>query len=116
MLPGFLEFSVERFVFRKFNSFGISGNFCGKFAAVSKVLVEGKGPLFSEIFENGVPFSSRSCRKFKPDVLVEWKAPIFFRTEYSKRNSFSIFSKPSLIPVSGLHARFSVNRTDLYKG
>ena len=26
-------------------------------------------------FENVVPFATGSCRKFKPDVLVEWKAP-----------------------------------------
>ena len=31
LLPECLEFSVEWFVFRKFNSFGISRNFSGKF-------------------------------------------------------------------------------------
>ena len=31
------------------------------------------------------------------------------------RNSCSISSKPSLIPVSGLRGRFPVNVTDLYK-
>ena len=31
--------------------------------------------LFLEILENAVPFAPGSCRKFKPDVLVEWKAP-----------------------------------------
>ena len=30
---------------------------------------------FSEILENAVPFASGSCRKFKPEELVEWKAP-----------------------------------------
>ena len=33
---------------------------------------------FLEILENAVPFSTGSCRKFKPDVLVEWKVPIDF--------------------------------------
>ena len=28
-----------------------------------------------EILENAVPFATGSCRKFKPQVLVEWKAP-----------------------------------------
>ena len=28
-----------------------------------------------EILENTVPFATGSCRKFKADVLVEWKAP-----------------------------------------
>ena len=27
---------------------------------------------FLEIFENAVPFATESCRKFKPEVLVEW--------------------------------------------
>ena len=31
--------------------------------------------FFLEIFENTVPFVSGRCRKFKPDVLIEWKAP-----------------------------------------
>ena len=31
--------------------------------------------LFLEILENAVPFAPGSCRKFKPDVLAEWKAP-----------------------------------------
>ena len=31
--------------------------------------------MFLEILENAVPFVSGSCRKFKPDVLVEWKVP-----------------------------------------
>ena len=30
---------------------------------------------FLEILENAVPFACGSCRKFKPDVLVEWEAP-----------------------------------------
>ena len=58
--PEFLEFSFERFAFRKFNSFR---NF---------------RKLFREI---SVPFAAVS--KFSK-VLVEWKAPLFFRTEYSK--------------------------------
>ena len=33
---------------------------------------------FLEILENAVPFATGSCRKFKPDVLVEWKVPIDF--------------------------------------
>ena len=30
---------------------------------------------FVEILENAFPFTTGSCRKFKTDVLVEWKAP-----------------------------------------
>ena len=29
----------------------------------------------TEILENAVPFATGSCRKFKADLLVEWKAP-----------------------------------------
>ena len=32
-------------------------------------------PLF---FENAVPFATGNCRKFRPEVLVEWKAFIIF--------------------------------------
>ena len=35
-----------------------------------------------EIFENAVPFATGNCRKFKPDVLVEWKAPIVFKISF----------------------------------
>ena len=45
-------------------------------------------PLFLEMSENrhyrcsqpknAVPFATGSCRKFKPEVLVEWKAPLVF--------------------------------------
>ena len=28
-----------------------------------------------EIFDNAALFATRNCLKFKPDVLVEWKAP-----------------------------------------
>ena len=31
---------------------------------------------FLGISENAVPFTTGSCLRFKPDVLVEWKAPI----------------------------------------
>ena len=31
-------------------------------------------PFFLEILENAVPFAIRSCRKFKLDLLVEFKA------------------------------------------
>ena len=31
---------------------------------------------FLGILGNAVAFATGSCRKFKPDVLVEWKAPI----------------------------------------
>ena len=58
--PEFLEISFERFAFRKFNSFR---NFRKRFWEIS------------------VPFAAVS--KFSK-VLVEWKAPLFFRTEYSK--------------------------------
>ena len=30
---------------------------------------------FLDILENAVSFATGSCRKFKPDVLIEWKAP-----------------------------------------
>ena len=30
--------------------------------------------LFLEILEYAVPFATGRCRKFKPDLLVEWKA------------------------------------------
>ena len=76
LLLGFLEFSVERFAFRKFNSFRniwkLFREISESFAAVSKfskVLVQWKGPLLLQIFENAVPFAARSCRKFKPDIL-----------------------------------------------
>ena len=49
-------------------------------------------PLFLEMSENrhyrcsqpknAVPFATRSCRKFKPEVLVEWKAPRVFLVPY----------------------------------
>ena len=35
-----------------------------------------------EIFENVVPFATGNCRKFMPDVLVEWKAPIVFNISF----------------------------------
>ena len=35
---------------------------------------------FSEILENAVLFTTGSCRKFKPDVLLEWKVPLVFTT------------------------------------
>ena len=35
-----------------------------------------------EIFENAVPFATGNCRKFNPDVLVEWKAPIVFKISF----------------------------------
>ena len=31
---------------------------------------------FWGILENAVPFATGSCLRFKPDVLVKWKAPI----------------------------------------
>ena len=34
--------------------------------------------LFLEILENAVPFATGSCQKFKPEVLVEWKAPTMY--------------------------------------
>ena len=43
---------------------------------VSKNLViPGKVALFLQILENAMPFSTGSCQKCKPDILVEWKAP-----------------------------------------
>ena len=44
--------------------------------------------------KNAVPFATGSCRKFKPEVLVEWKAPFDF-------NFFQEKSAPPLnFPVS----------------
>ena len=44
------------------------------------------------------------------------KVVLLFRTEYSKRKCVFHFSlKLSVIPVSRLRGRFSVNGTDLYK-
>ena len=33
-----------------------------------------------EILEKAVPFATGSCLKFKPDILVEWKAPFIFNS------------------------------------
>ena len=100
LLLGFPEFSAERFAFRKSNSFRnlwkLFREISESFAAVSKfskVLVQWKWPLLLQIFENAVPFATGSCRKFKPDVLVEWKAPMFFWSEYSKRKLMFLFFK-----------------------
>lgn len=35
---------------------------------------------FPEILENAVVFTTGSCGKFKPDVLLEWKVPLVFAT------------------------------------
>ena len=35
---------------------------------------------FLKILEKAVPFATGSCRKFKPDILVEWKAPFIFNS------------------------------------
>ena len=114
LLPGFLEFSVERFAFRKFNSFRnfwkLFREISESFAAVSKfskVLVQWKGPLLLKfakmLFHSLLEVAENSNRTFW--TLVEWNG-----------NSCSISSKPSLIPVSGLRGLFSVNGTDVYKG
>ena len=100
LLLGFPEFSAERFAFRKSNSFRnfwkLFREISESFTAVSKfskVLVQWKWPLLLQIFENVVPFATGSCRKFKPDVLVEWKAPMFFWSECSKRKLMFLFFK-----------------------
>ena len=31
--------------------------------------------LFLEIFENAITFATGNCQKFKPEVLVYWRAP-----------------------------------------
>lgn len=36
--------------------------------------------FFFRNFGNAVLFVTGSCRKFKPDVLLEWKAPLVFTT------------------------------------
>ena len=44
------------------------------------------------------------------------KVVLFFRTEsLINGNSRSIYSRPPLVPVSGLRGRLLVNRTDLHK-
>ena len=40
-----------------------------------------KAVLFLEISEKSVPFATWSYQKFKPEALVEWKAPIVFKTQ-----------------------------------
>ena len=43
---------------------------------ISKIFVYlAKLSSFLEILENAVSFATGSCRKFKPEVLIEWKAP-----------------------------------------
>ena len=43
---------------------------------ISKIFVYlAKLSSFLEILENAVPFATGSCRKFKPDVSIKWKAP-----------------------------------------
>ena len=39
------------------------------------LVIPRKVVLFLKILENAVQFSTGSCRKCKPDFLVEWKAP-----------------------------------------
>ena len=43
---------------------------------------------FLEILENAAPFATGSCWKFKPDVLVEWKAPVVL---FSRKFAFHFF-------------------------
>ena len=43
----------------------------------------GKSSLPVSQPKNAVPFATGSCRKFKPEVLVEWKAPFVNRPFYS---------------------------------
>ena len=38
---------------------------------------------FLEILGKAVPFATGSCRKFKPDILVEWKALFIFNSRVS---------------------------------
>ena len=46
--------------------------------------------LFCGSFENTVPFATGSCRKFKVDVLIEWKAPkVSLRKLFSGHCAFS---------------------------
>ena len=47
---------------------------------------------FLEILENAVPFATGSCRKFKPDVLVEWKVPIDFSNLCVNAIIFTIYA------------------------
>ena len=43
---------------------------------ISKIFVYlAKLSSFFGILENAVPFATGSCRKFKADVLIEWKEP-----------------------------------------
>ena len=43
-----------------------------------------------EIFENAVPFAAGSCRKFRLQVWVEWKAPIILFPFQPERPKFSV--------------------------
>ena len=65
---------------------------------------------------NGTRLFGSSQRKISGSNRTPEKVVLFFRMKYYKqRNSCSISSRPSLIPVSGLRGRFSVNGIDLCK-
>ena len=69
---------------------------------------------FLGILENAVPFDTGSCLKFKPDVLVEWKAPLRFSRNkvnfFPRDQSLSVYYYPltSYIPVQKLLAGTSL--------
>ena len=66
--------------------------------------------FFLEILENAVPFTSGGCRKFKPNVLVEWKKhPLLSLTEttiYSSRLGYQ-FRSTATEHEEALSVRFS---------
>ena len=64
------------------------GNFRKKFSKIWVYLA--RLSSFLEILENAVPFATRSCRNFKPDVLVDWKAPKVYCSNATVFN-FSVF-------------------------
>ena len=64
---------------------------------------------------NGIRLSESFQRKISESNGISEKVVLFFRMEYCKRKFvFISSSKPSLIPVSGLRDRFSINVTDWY--
>ena len=83
----------------------------GRFFAIYKKFPEKSGWKV-----NGTWFFWSFQRKISGSKGTSERVVLFFRMEYSKRKySCSISSKPSLIPVSSLRGRFTVNRTDLHK-
>ena len=64
---------------------------------------------------NGTRLLGSLQRKISGSNETTEKVACFSGWNIPNRNSCSIALKPSLVPVSGLRGRFSVNGTDLYK-